>query len=102
MSYSRPQKHRKDGNQSPLVNLFVQLGGLWIPYANKPFDGWAYHSHFGYLPVEIKRPERENHANQFTPRQKKVMTLLQMKQAPWLTWRTDEDVYRTCGARRTA
>lgn len=102
MSYARPQKHRRDGNQSPLVKLFVSLGGLWMPYANKPFDGWAYHAHFGYLPVEIKKPEREHHADQYTDRQTKVIRLLELRQAPWLIWRTDEDVYRCCGARRTA
>ncbi len=102
MSYSKPQRHRKDGNQSPLVTLFMELGGLWIPYANKPFDGWAYHAHFGYLPVEIKKPERKNHANRYTNRQKKVIDVLSIKQAPWLEWEVEEDVYRCVGARRTA
>lgn len=102
MSYARPQMHRKDGNESPLVELFVKLGGLWLPYANKPFDGWAYHNHFGYLPVEIKLPERKNRANRYTRRQKKVIELLAIKQAPRLEWETEEDVYQSCGARRTA
>jgi hypothetical protein len=105
VSYRLPQRHRSDGNQSPLVKLFIQLGGLWIPYANKPFDGWAYHAHFGYLPVELKNPNgrrKPGAHDEYTPRQKKVMQLLQLKQAPWLVWRTEEDVFRCCGARRTA
>lgn len=105
MSYSRPQIHRRDGNQSPLVDLFIKLGGLWIPYANKPFDGWAYHAHFGYMPVELKNPNGRRRAgahDEYTPRQRKVIALLNLRQAPWLTWRSEGDVYKCCGARRTA
>jgi hypothetical protein len=89
-----PQRHRRDGNQSPLVKVFTQLGGQWVPYANKPFDGWAYHARFGYLPVEIKLEEREGHASEYTPRQKKLLQKMKDAGLPWLIWRTDEDVRR--------
>lgn len=102
MSYKIPQRHRPDGNQDELIKLFISLGGLWIPYANKPFDGWAYHARFGYMPVEIKKPERKNHANRYTDRQKKLMDILKIKEAPWLEWEVDDDVYRCIGARRAA
>lgn len=92
MSYSRPQRHRPDSNQSDLVDLFESVGGKWVPYANKPFDGWAYHAAFGYMPVEIKKPEREGHANEYTERQRKVMTRMRLLGMPWLVWRNDEDV----------
>lgn len=114
MSYRLPQRHRPDGNQSELVKRFVALGGVWIPYANKPFDGWAWHPRWaihpswgpqprcGYMPVEIKLSERDGHANEYTPRQRKVMQTMQVAGCTWLTWRTVEDVDRCVGARRAA
>jgi hypothetical protein len=102
MSFSRPQRHRIDGNQSRLVKTFEDLGGFWVPYASKPFDGWARHSRFGYMPVELKLKSREGHANEYTPRQKKLMGEMRDAGAPWLTWRTEDDVYEAVGARRSA
>jgi hypothetical protein len=101
VSYSRPQIHRKDGNQDVLVELFEKMGGLWVPYSNKPFDGWAYHERFGggYLPVEIKLKSREGHADEYTERQKKLMKKLKDRNAPWLIWRNDDDVLACLGLR---
>lgn len=99
MSFSRPQRHRKDGNQPDLVKLFVKVGGYWMPHANKPFDGWAYHDHFGFMPVEIKLRSREGHANEYTDRQRKLMLTMRERGIPWLVWRTDEDVLRSVGKR---
>lgn len=92
MSYKIPQKHRVDQNQSALVKVFTQLSGVWVPYANKPFDGWAYHTRFGYLPVEIKLEEREGHANEYTPRQRKLLKRMKDAGLPWLIWRSENDV----------
>lgn len=103
MSYARPQRHRSDSNQSPLVGLFEQLGGLWVPYANKPFDGWGWHPKWdAYMPVEIKDPKREGSAGEYTDRQRKVMEKLRKAGAQWLTWRTETDVLEAVGARKTA
>lgn len=99
MSYKRPQRHRRDGNQSALVGVFEQLGGQWVPYANKPFDGWAYHARFGYLPVEIKLEEREGHANEYTPRQQKLLHRMKAAGLPWLVWRTQADVVSSINRR---
>lgn len=84
------------------MKLFESLGGLWVPYASKPFDGWAWHPKFGYLPVEIKRKEREGHADEYTPRQLKLMKEMRLLGARWLVWRSDEDVYECVRARRAA
>jgi hypothetical protein len=106
--------HRPDKNQSPLVDVFEQLGGFWIPYASKPFDGWAWHPKWvlrqpyfkplmgGYAPVEIKDPKRKNHANRYTQRQIKIMDEMTKRGAVWLEWETEEDVWKSCGARRAA
>jgi hypothetical protein len=102
MSYARPQRHRKDENQPELVKLFESLGGYWVPYANKPFDGWARHARFGYMPVELKLATRDGHANEYTPRQKKLMQEMEAHGAPWLVWRTPEDIYQAIGVRRAA
>lgn len=105
MSYARPQRHRADSNKDALVAIFRQLHGVWIPYASKPFDGWAWHRAFGgacYLPVEIKDPEREGLKYEYTPRQKKLMAELKIIGATWLTWRTEIDVFDCVKARRAA
>lgn len=100
MSYSRPQRHRSDGNQADLIKAFVKLGGFWVPYANKPFDGWARHARFGYMPVEIKLESREGHANEYTPRQKKVLAIMKIAGAPWLVWRNENDVIACVSPRK--
>lgn len=105
MGYSHSQKHRVDSNAADLVKLFLKLGGLWVPYASKPFDGWAWHAKWegaGYVPVEIKNPNQKGHADEYTPRQVKVMNVLRVAGATWLTWRTDEDVYACLGASKAA
>lgn len=75
----------------------MQLGGQWVPYANKPFDGWAYHARFGYMPVEIKEGYREGLKNEYTPRQRKVMERMKLLGMPWLTWRSQMDVLLAIG-----
>jgi hypothetical protein len=103
MSFSRPQRHRPDNNQSSLVTMFEELGGLWIPYASKPFDGWGWHAKWaGYMPIEIKDPKKEGHADEYTPRQRKVMQQLKEAGARWLTWRSQADVLISIGARKSA
>jgi hypothetical protein len=44
--------------------------------------------------VEIKRPEREGHANEYTPAQLKFIAMCDITGAPYYTWRTDKDVLR--------
>lgn len=96
MSYARPQIHRTDKNHRELVAAWEAMGGLWVPYANKPFDGWAWHRRWGsYWPVEIKDPKREGHANEYTERQRRVMKKLRDAGAVWIVWRTVEDVKAT-------
>lgn len=114
MSYSRPQMHRSDGNKDALVKVFEQLGGYWIPYASKPFDGWAWHPMWvirkpyycplmgGYAPVELKDPKKEGWADEYTPRQKKIMTEMRERGASWLVWRTEDDVFKSINSRRAA
>lgn len=102
MSYARSQMHRADNNRNALVELFQRLNGYWVPYANKPFDGWALHARFGYMPVELKDPKKEGWKDEYTPRQKKLMKQMTDAGAKWLVWRTEDDVYRAIGAQRTA
>lgn len=96
MSHKRPQIHRVDSNHHDMVAEWERLGGVWLPYSNKPFDGWIWHTRWEeYWPVEIKDPKKEGHKNEYTDRQKKVMAELKKVGAKWLVWRTKEDVART-------
>jgi hypothetical protein len=46
------------------------------------------------MPVEIKRPERERHADQYTPMQQQFLAWCERNHAPHWVWRTEADVIR--------
>lgn len=93
MSFRRPQIHRIDNNHHELVDEWKRLGGIWLKCP--PFDGWIwYRTWDAYWPVEIKRPEREGHKNEYTKAQLKVMSELKAAGAQWFVWRTVDDVRR--------
>lgn len=90
---------RRDENESRLVQVAQALGAVWIQAP--PFDGWLYFRGTWYL-VEIKQPQREGRKHEYTDAQKLTILRLNERQVPWYTLRTDDDVYRLLGARRTA
>jgi hypothetical protein len=92
-------RHRRDGNENELVRTLESLGALWIQTG--PFDGWAFWRGRWHL-CEIKLPEREGRAGEYTPAQLLLIQKLRERNVPWYTLRTDEDVYALLGARRTA
>lgn len=96
MSY---KKNNRDGNELPLIEHAQRLGARWRQ--GPPLDGWLLFRG-SWLPVEIKLPEREGTANEYTALQKRFFTFCREYGGKWLTWRTKDDVERDLGARRVA
>lgn len=91
-----PQRYRhntRDANEDQLLKLVEQLGGCWRE--GPPLDGWVWAPRMSrWMPVEIKKPEREHHAAQYTPAQHQFMIWCARNYAPFWVWRTDADVLR--------
>lgn len=85
---------RRDDNDSELVQLARRLGADW--YSDGPMDGWL-HWRGRWVPVEIKRSDKEGWASEFTEKQLKVMAAMRVSRAPFVVWRTADDVLRTLG-----
>jgi hypothetical protein len=91
---------RRDRNEPELVTLATALG-VWLIPTNWPTDFLAWFRDRWDL-VEIKRPDKEGWASEYTPKQKAFREKAQQIGARLITWRTDDDVYAHVGGRRTA
>lgn len=89
----------RDANEVKLLRIAEQLGAHWIKAP--PLDGWIF-VRGRYMPVEIKRPEREGHIWEYTPQQRRFFTWCQLRGATWFVWRTEADVIRDLGGRVAA
>lgn len=97
------QRHaaERDGNDSELVAHALQLGGHFV--RGGPLDGWCWVPRLAlWRPVEIKRPEVEGQAHEYTPQQQRFMRWCRERGAPWWVWRTCDDVTRDLGGRVAA
>jgi hypothetical protein len=90
---------KRDANEPQLVETALKFGARWR--IGPPLDGWILWRG-QWLPVEIKLPEREGTANEYTPLQKRFFAFCREFGGKWLTWRTDDDVIRDLGGRRAA
>lgn len=89
-----------DANHEELITHAAQLGG-WFVRA-PPLEGWCWFPRGGmWMPVEIKVPEREGLADEYTPQQLRFIRWCNQHRAPWWIWRTKADVERNLNARRT-
>jgi hypothetical protein len=90
----RKNRNSRDANERALLDLALQLGGEWIEAP--PLDGWIFVARMGALCrcVEIKRPEREGLAWEYTPLQKRFLARAAMIGMPIWIWRTSADVLR--------
>lgn len=75
------------------------MGAFWLPHG--PFDGWVSWRGYWTL-VEIKNPDCEGHKDEYTPDQILLMARLRERYIRWWTWRTEGDVLRDLGAKRSA
>jgi hypothetical protein len=89
----------RDANEAALIALAERLGAHWCKAP--PLDGWVF-VRGRWMPVEIKRPEREGQVWEYTPAQRKFFSWCRNRGATWWLWRTDADVLRDLGARVTA
>jgi hypothetical protein len=99
MTTKRYSHNHRDLNEQQLVKFAQSLGGHWL--AEGPLDGWLFHRGL-WLPVEIKRPEREGLAHEYTPMQRRFFTWCNERGARWLVWRTSADVIKDLGGRVAA
>lgn len=91
---------RRDSNEQALISLAERLG-WWLTKLDTPCDFLGCRRGV-WFPIEIKRPERENHADEFTPQQKIFHVDAFRRGARVLVWRTESDVMADSGARPSA
>lgn len=99
MSLNRYAKQR-DGNESELIKFAEGMGAECVR-TDKPLDYWVGWRGAWY-PMEVKLPEREGRANEFTAEQVLFMARARDCRLPVWVWRTEGDVMKSLGARRSA
>jgi hypothetical protein len=95
----RYNRNRRDANENALVTHAKALGADF--HEAPPLDGWVLFRGV-WMPVEIKIPEREGTAGEYTAAQLRFFRWCSERRAKWWTWRTLSDVERDLGARRAA
>lgn len=96
MSLNRRAK-RRDNNEPQLKSVATSLG-WWLISLDKPVDFLGYRRGQWHV-IEIKNPDCEGHADEFTPEQQIFHADAKHRQAPVLIWRTVDDVLRSSGAK---
>lgn len=87
---------KRDANEGPLIELARHLGAEFEKAG--PLDFWcAFRGR--WVPLEIKNIDGRN---RYTDAQVRFLIRCRERQMPVWTWRTEDDVYRDLGARRTA
>jgi hypothetical protein len=96
----RYNRNTRDANELALITVAKALGGEWLEEG--PLDGWVWIARQRrWMPVEIKLPEREGQAHEYTPMQKRFFTWCRERCAPWFVWRTNADVIRDLSSAAT-
>lgn len=91
---------RRDNNESPLVTLAIQLG--WWMHKSQELGDWVGWRRGEWQVIEIKNPNQQGHADEYTPKQRLFRAEAFKRGAKILVWRVDADVYRDSGARVSA
>jgi hypothetical protein len=91
---------RRDDNDSDLAILASGLGA-WLTRTNWPTDYLCWFRDRWDL-VEIKRPDKEGWASEYTPKQLTFRADAQRRGARLIVWRTRADVLAYVGAREAA
>lgn len=97
---------RRDVNDGPLIKLWREIVGLKRDVREGPFDYWIViktSRGLGFwTALEIKDPKREGYASEYTRKQKRLLEFIELNDLPFITWRTEADVYKTAKARIAA
>jgi len=91
---------RRDNNE-PEVIAFAKLIGWRLWSLGKPCD-WLGLRRGAWHTIEVKNPNQEGHADEYTPDQRKFMAEVAACGGRVLVWRTKEDVMQDSGARASA
>lgn len=93
------EEYSRDSNEEALLAVAARLGASW--WQGPPLDGWiGFRGH--QIPVEIKRPQVEGWKSEYKPAQLRFFTYCRNHGLPHWVWRTEMDVMRDLGARRSA
>jgi hypothetical protein len=92
--------NRRDNNEEPLIELAKRLGWTFWQM-NDPADWLALRRGVWYV-LEIKNPDCEGHADEFTGKQVIFHADVKARGGKVLVWRTEEDVLRDSSSRRSA
>ncbi len=88
--------HRKDQNHDRLVSAAKRCGA-WVR-KHPPLDLLVWVGKWQmWMPVEIKRPDKEGHKDEYTPAQLKFFDECKAHDAKWWVWRNESDVFRDLG-----
>lgn len=85
----RTRHNKRDENEPVIIDAAEQCGIHWLRQG--PLDLWCFRQG-RWVPVEIKKPERSGHKDEFRQSQKDFMALCDRIGAPYLVWRTRDDV----------
>jgi hypothetical protein len=91
---------RRDAVEPELVTLARSLG-WWLIRLEEPCD-WLACRRGVWYPLEIKNPESQGHADEFTPAQVIFHGDASARRAPVLIWRTADDVCRDSASKVVA
>lgn len=91
---------KRDANEPELVKLAHSLGWRFWKL-HEPADWLALRRGVWHV-VEIKNPDCEGHADEYTYDQRKFRAEVFACNGRLLTWRTKDDVFRDSNARITA
>jgi hypothetical protein len=91
---------RRDSNESELIELARDLHWfLWE--LDEPCD-WLGLYRGRFYAIEIKNPDCEGHADEFTAEQLIFHRNVKNAGGEVLVWRREDDVFKASGARRSA
>lgn len=86
----RHAETHRDANEAELVTAAEKMGVIVM--RGPPLDGWIVFRGRWRGPLEIKLPEREGTAHEYTPAQKRFIRWVSLHTVPWTVWRTLGDV----------
>jgi len=88
-AWARP---RLDKNDEELAKFARKLGAILVKTGALDYEvAWAGIS-TSLFPVDIKDPKKKGHADEFTPRQKTFINMLDELGFHYEIWRTEQDV----------